>query len=477
MRMNQSRSSTRFHRTACSSRRNVWRVTRRSLVCLAIISSLLMWPGPALHQLPVFASALVEAAADTLSSVPSYLRWLFRPKAAVQRAERLADRIAAVSGVRVSPQRFVGYLGQSMTFTGLPADFAGRTIQGVRLTWESADPDKVRIDEAGNARFLQPGLAHIICRAGLVSGIATVLVKPGTRRVQTDAEWNDDQNSLTGGMTPGGGTTIASIVPALWEKLAPTAYAQGGGGSSDFLYDELWSEPRNLVGSPRNRAIEPTRMGAVLPEGSNFEFAVPIESLGGRGMGTSLTLYYNSRVWSRHGSAVTFNAINGWPFAGFSLGFGRILTYGTPSNTKYVLIDPNGTRHYLGSGASTTTGTYQTSDGTHITFVGSAASGGTLYFTNGISVTITVVNNLLLPTQITEPNGNYEQIAYKSSTSGFAPLAIDYVTDSLAASHSISIRRQFQSDFDHRARSWRNQPEPGHADACAIRLPEPLARL
>jgi RHS repeat-associated protein len=446
MRARLSRFSSQPLRfTALLAMRAFRRGWRRKLVCFALISSLLMWPGPALHQLPVFASALFDTASDTLRNVPAYLRWLFRSKAAVQRPEKLADRIAAVSSVRVSPQRFVGYLGQSLTFTGLPAGIAGSTIQGVRFTWESADPDKVTIDEAGNARFLQPGLAHIICHAGTVSGIATVLVRPGTRQVQTDAEWNDDQNSLTGSMTPGGDKpAIAGIVPGLLEKLAPTVYAQGGGGSSDFPYDELWSEPRNLVGSPRNRAIEPARMGLVLPEGSNFEFAIPIEGLGGRGMGTSLALYYNSRVWSRHGNAVTFNAVNGWPFAGFSLGFGRILTYGSPSNTKYVLIDPNGTRHYLGAGASTTTGTYQTSDGTHITFVGSAAYGGSLYFTNGESVTITVVNNLLLPTQITEPNGNYEQIAYKSSASGFAPLAIDYVTDSLAR----VIQFQYDANFN-----------------------------
>lgn len=426
------------------ARRAFCRGWRRKLVCLALILSLLTWPGPALLQLPVFASAIVDAASDRLSGVPSYIRRLFRPKATVQRPERLTERIAAVSGIRISPQRFVGYLGQSMTFTGLPADSAGRTIQGVRFTWES-DSDKVKIDDAGNARFLQPGLAHIICHAGLVSGLATVLVRPGTRPVQTDAEWNDDQDRLIGRMTPSADKAlIASIVPALWEKLAPTVYAQGAGSSSDFPYDELWSEPRNLVGSPRNRAIEPTRMGVVLPEGSNFEFAVPIERLAGRGIGTSLILYYNSRVWSRHGNAVTFNAVNGWPFAGFSLGFGRILTYGTPSNTKYVLIDPNGTRHYLGAGPAGTIGTYQTSDGTHTTFVGNAASGGTLYLSNGTRVTITVVNNLLLPTQITEPNGNYAQIAYKSSTSGFAPLAIDYVTDSLAR----VIQFQYDANFN-----------------------------
>ena len=95
------------------------------------------------------------------------------------------------------------------------------------------------------------------------------------------------------------------------EKLSPTANAQpcfncggGGGGSTvnPIITDELWSEPRNLIGSPGNRLIEPMRIGSVLPEGSNFEFAVPIIGSGGRGLGANLKLHYNSRVWTRRGS-------------------------------------------------------------------------------------------------------------------------------------------------------------------------------
>ena len=141
----------------------------------------------------------------------------------------------------------------------------------------------------------------------------------------------------------------------------------GGGDSNDFLYDELWSEPRNLVGTPPNRVMDASRIGAVLPEGSSFEFSVPIDALAGRGLPLSFAMHYNSRVWSRHGSAITFNAVNTWPYVGFSLGFGRIVTYGTGSSTKWVLIESNGTRRYLGSG---TGGTYQTNDGSHITYVG-----------------------------------------------------------------------------------------------------------
>src|SRR5205809_7736973 len=106
---------------------------RRMLVCLTLILSFIVWPGSVSYHLPLLASAIVEAASDTLRSVPPYIKRLFRPRAAGQRPERLASRIAAVSRVRRSPQRFVGYQGQSSTFTGLPADYAGRTIQGIRF--------------------------------------------------------------------------------------------------------------------------------------------------------------------------------------------------------------------------------------------------------------------------------------------------------------------------------------------------------
>jgi len=221
---------------------------------------------------------------------------------------------------------------------------------------------------------------------------------------------------------------VGSVLSSTLDKLAPTVYAQGGGYSgTDFGFDELWSEPRNFAGSPRNRATEPTGLGSVLPEGSNSNFAVPLVTMGGRGLGAGLTLFYNSRVWSQHGNAVTFSPVGGFPFAGFSLGFGRILTYGPSSNTKLVLVDPDGTVHYLGSGNAYTTGTYQTSDGTHITYVGSAAYGGSLYYNDGTKVTYYLYNNRLLPMQVQDSNGNYTQIAYRYGVA--SPLAIDFVTD------------------------------------------------
>jgi RHS repeat-associated protein len=424
--------------------------TSRKLICLILILNLLTWPGAdfALRQLPLIAAAAFDLTADSLGRASMLMKRVLAAAAAAPKQETMEDRHAQVARVRITPSKFVGYEGQAVTFSALGTDLYDRAIQGVKLTWQSSDADKILIDEAGRATFLKPGLATISCRAGAAQATAPVLIRPGRRPLQTDAQWLADQARLSadGGITGGPGAS-ASLIPSLLEHLSPTAHAQGGIVQPDFAYDEMWSEPRNLVGLPPHRAIEPTRLGPVLPEGSNFEFAVPIADLGGRGISASLMLHYNSRVWTQRGNTVTFDPLRGWPFAGFSLGFGHIVTYGEPTSKKFVLVDPDGTLHYLGSGNGNVASVYQTSDGTHITYVGDAVYGGMLRFNDGTKVTISVVNNRLLPTQITDPNGNYIQIAYKNSSEGYPAQAIDYVRDTLGRvisffyDSSFSLRR------------------------------------
>jgi YD repeat-containing protein len=366
------------------------------------------------------------------------------------RRDGLTDRLAQVAQVRISPFKLVGYTEEGATFTAVGADLFDRTIHGLKFSWESSDPDKLQIDEAGRVTFLQPGLARVICRAGTAVGSAPVLIRANHRPVQTDSDWRNDQNGLDAsgnivGELGGGESTVASaksLLNSLLDKLTPTAYAQGGGG--DLVYPELWTESRNLVGSPRNRAAEPTAMGAVLPEGSDYKWAAPIYGLGGRGMGASLTLFYNSRVWSRRNNSVAYNAITGWPAPGYSLGFGRIVVYdigfGGDPPCKFLLVDPDGTRHYLGAGTYNGIGyalggPFETSDGTHIVYTGNGRDGGDVHYPDGSTVTFSAVNNRLLPVTIWDTNGNYVQVAYRDSSS-----LIDYLTDTLG--------RQLQFQYD-----------------------------
>lgn len=388
--------------------------------------SLPVWPGKfVLPALTARANALDFTSAP-MGYLPLVLRSLIWLTSGSKRAEdSLADRLAQVAHLRITPDRFVAYAGQSLIFDAVGTNVTGQTIPGLVFNWESSDPSRVQIDATGRATFVGAGgPSQIICRAGVGVAIANVVVKQSRQPIQTDAEWKADQESLAAPATG----AVGDVLPSLLDKLAPTAYAQGGGYTApDFGYDQLWSESRNLVGSPRNRATEQTALGPVLPEGSNFNFAVPLLNLGGRGLGANLTLYGNTRVWSRHGTAVTFAAAGGFPFAGFSMGFGRMLTYGPSNNTSFVWLEPDGTPHSLGSCDVSTFATLQTTDGTHITFVKSASYSGTLYYGDGTQITITSYNNRSVATQIKDSNGNYVGITYKYGAQ--SPLAIDHVTD------------------------------------------------
>jgi hypothetical protein len=276
-------------------------VLSRKVIGIAVVFTLVMLPALGLAQKASLLSSL--SMAGPIRVVSGLFNMIF----GVQEPppDDASVRTAQVRTIRLSPSRFVGYPGELVTFQAIGTNFAGETVQGVAFdNWESSDSALVQADDSGRARFLRPGLTTITCRAGAAVAVARVLVRPGRRPRQTDQEWKTDQDSLTD--TESGGI---SLLPSLLDKIAPTAYAQGGGyAGTDFGYDELWSQPSNLVGSPRNRAIEPTGLGPVLPEGSNFNFAVPLIGLGGRGIGANLKLYYNSRVWSTHGSAMTFSA-------------------------------------------------------------------------------------------------------------------------------------------------------------------------
>lgn len=242
---------------------------------------------------------------------------------------------------------------------------------GAEFDWESSDTSKLEIDEAGRAMLRQPGLVRVTCRTATASQSAPVLIRPTRRRLQTDNEWRIDQDSLSEAAT--GPSGFLDGLPSLLDKVAPTAHAQVN-SPGDFP-NATWL---THVGTPAFTALEETRLGPVMP-GSNFELPIPLVSLGGRGMATSLTAYYNSNQWGAYsgvgGTTYVFDPIQSWPSPGFSLGFGRIVYYNgyVDGNLvtwhSFMLIEPNGTRRSLGIGTDYGSNTLQTTDGTHITYV------------------------------------------------------------------------------------------------------------
>lgn len=426
------RSGSRGQSGASKVKARILKVSfKRRTLCLVIIANLLMFPTPFL--------GLARLAGQVLwaSRAPSKVE---TAPARKSQLNSLSDRLAAIYQIRVSPNKLVAYTSQVVGFSAVGSDAVAEAVQGPKFNWSSSDSSVISIDEAGRATMLKPGLCWITCRAGLVQQRVPVLVRPGPRPVQTMTDWIKDQNSLdqNGNVTAAGGGMARLI-----EKLAPAVEAQNGG----YLGDYLWNYVPNLTGNPRNRMIVPTRIGAVLPESSNFNLAIPLVSLQGRGLDLNLTAYANSKMWFKNGSSIFYNPLGGFPAPGFSLGFGYIATYTSslpPYDTAYAFVDRDGTFRYMGHGSS---GSYQTQDGTHITFTGSASFGGTLSYTDGTQVTISIVNNNLLPTQVTDRNGNYLTIAYKDTTQGYNPLAIDFITDTLGRNVQFHYNINLNLDY------------------------------
>jgi hypothetical protein len=318
------------------------RITRggrvfRTLTCHAIILNLLIWPSPQVtfgaitFPVSLVASGISSAVAG-LSSMVSSLRsvpvvvipsapimipfpvlpiWPFNVQAS--RPISMAERTARVATINVAPHRMVGYIGETVTFVAMGSDIRSDLVHGAKFQWGSSDTNKLTIDEAGRATMLRAGMVIVTARAGAAAQAAPVLIRPIRRPVQTDQQWRVDQESLVSSV--GNGDNGSGVLASLMDRLMPTAHAQFN----------TWGDNPNAagqIGTPPFTALEPTRLGPVMP-GSNFELPLPIVSLGGRGLATSLMLYYNSSVWGSYFDPVgntnvyAFDPIQSWPEPGF----------------------------------------------------------------------------------------------------------------------------------------------------------------
>jgi hypothetical protein len=105
-------------------------------------------------------------------------------------------------------------------------------------------------------------------------------------------------------------------------------------GSPDFYAARL--DPNNRTGDPGEDLLS-----------GNYNWTLPFLSLRGRaGLDLGLALAYNSRVWVRSGNYIGFDWDEGFPTAGFRLGF-PVIDGGASYNSQagawyYLLITPSG---------------------------------------------------------------------------------------------------------------------------------------
>ncbi|MGH9755556.1 MAG: hypothetical protein ACREA2_22475 [Blastocatellia bacterium] len=164
----------------------------------------------------------------------------------------------------------------------------------------------------------------------------------------------------------------------------------------------------------------------------NFRFSAPAVMMDGRGIDLSLALNYNSRVWHRANSEITFD-IDRDLIPGWNLGFGKIVMAGD----TYFLMSGDGTRHphigtahYSFPAPMESIQTYEayTTDGTFIHYYAEGYepqfdnSGGKNLITawavmpDGTRIEYGAqANYAIYPVRITDAHGNFINITYRNN--------------------------------------------------------------
>ena len=438
------------------------------------------------------------------------------------------DRAAAVTHFRLCPRRLSLYVDESYTLSPLPLSSDQEVKHGVPVHWETSDKSVATVSSWGEVSAVSPGNSTVTVQAG--TGLATVAVevRNGVRPKQTDLQWdlehsndcdepessqlNDPTRRSTESVsieeTERGELEAENIESAsgsdraisrdalkrlarpavLNTKSAPRSRAVRAAASKKTHFGGIFplidpdggdtSSPdaarfNNAVGSPRFTAQEssegtPTKTKRQL--GSyNYLFTAPVISEGGRGVGVNLALNVNSRLWNKDGTTMTFNYNKGWPAAGWTLGYGRIIENydntaigNNPGNR--LVIQPDGTRIHFQSSyySSEQVWKWDTNDGTFIHM----SNTDTVKYPDGSVVKYDRTNNRLLPASIKNSNGDLITIAYRDKDANFPyRWAIDHITDSLGR----VIQFKFYGDTGYPADPVNGKPQSALA---AITAPD-----
>lgn len=184
-------------------------------------------------------------------------------------------------------------------------------------------------------------------------------------------------------------------------------YGGGGGGGgyyppSDPLFSTARTRPQNDTGEPGED------LGS-----RNFNWSAKLLALPGRaGLDLSLTLYYNSLVWTRDGAFIKYNADHGTPGPGFHLGMPFIQQRYYNSDVgvyAYMMVTPSGgTIEMRQVGASNV---YESADSSYMQMIDYTSS-ALVRDKHGTQYIFSPINNELRCTQIKDRNGNYISVSY-----------------------------------------------------------------
>ena len=437
-------------------------VSRRTICHHSLPSSLLKRVVSIVLVLTLFSSSTPAAVQTTVNitqdSAVSFWFWLNASgllslvqnlgSAKAKEQEKQRDRDQKVDRLEISPGEVTAELGERVRFAAVAYDVEGNSISGVKFKWsgESAEAGrKVRLSKDGEFQAVAPGTFTVVAQAAGKSAQVSVVVRPGakpdpnaprtgTREVST-RDLPDEKAGANEKTKPAERANATKNAVAGNAKRShasrPNSSAAATMMAANWDANNYWSadDPGNEVGNPPGR---PADDGA---GSGNFQFTAPIYSLQGRGTNISLNATYNSRLWNKANSQISYDNDKGWPGPGFNLGFGKLLGIGV--YTGCMIVEADGTRHSYAGNISIynwgTTGVMYTTDGSFIDYTYQTGTNGVMLwaeakYPNGTRVSYGAYSQSgggLFPTTIEDANGNLIYITYV----GNAGPRIQTVTD------------------------------------------------
>ncbi|HKY41776.1 MAG TPA: hypothetical protein VJM50_01670, partial [Pyrinomonadaceae bacterium] len=364
--------------------------------------------------------------------------------AVTRRQERQADRDARISRLQIFPGDVKLSMGERVRFVAIAFDEDDNPLGGIRTRWSgksSLTGGRARITPQGEFEGTVPGTFTIMADAFGKTAQCTVVVEPGARPNLKETPTGRRDVSTRDLPTPPG-QNQENVEPALLASLSNTSKGRAKRSTkrahsvstkavkaaaatpmflaSEWGPDNYWSadDPGNEVGNPPG-----TPMDGGAGSG-NFQFSAPILNLPGRGLNVTLAASYNSRLWNKAGSQISYDTDRGWPAPGFQMGMGRAVGIGV--YTGVMLVEADGTRHaYTGSIQIYSWGTYgqmHTVDGSFIDYSYYTGTNGYMTwaqarYPNGKIVTYGARGpSGLYATSIEDANGNYIYITYVNNS-------------------------------------------------------------
>jgi RHS repeat-associated protein len=330
----------------------------------------------------------------------------------------MAAQAEQVTELQVCPRQLVMFVGERYTLTPVALNGSQQVVHGAGMRWSSLNAAVADVSSFGQVEAVAVGTTAVEVQCGAASKQITVEVRSGMRPTGSNQQADiDPTNDCAAEQSSAFAPQSAASAQ---ESMIDDNFVLLD-GDPDPLNNSRATHFRNAVGNPRFN----TNLGS-----SNYQFDVPVVSVGGRGANAGIGMTLNSRVWNLDDGRLTFNYVGAYPAPGWTMGYGKIVRNYNATSTgdssgvgsgnrpgDYLLVTGDGTRISLVAkyDGATDRWRHDSDDGSFLQF---DMRSGEMRYPDGTRMIYSSVNGCLLPTAMIVTNGGAITMTYRDYCEG-----------------------------------------------------------